>query len=230
MNLFRVFASVTLSETDKKALIILLTVLVLLVLVLGLIGMAMRQTMFYQARRADTMMHDVAVTHVIDNPKAFRRYGFKKNNRALFRDSLVPFAIIVGALLLWVLYNIIVHGWGRNIWEEFGDLFVRFKTDNADYPADNPLWVKVFGMTILARWPEAVEGYPRFDVNHLVSYIIATATIVAAIYYAVICQAYISRAFMIYIRSNSVYEKSLAGYKASEDIKITPEKPIPPSD
>ena len=228
--MFRFFASVQLSETDKKALIILLVVLVLLVLILGLIGVAVRQTMIYQSKRADTMMHDVAVTHVIDNPKAFRRYGFKKNNRALFRDSLIPFLIILGALLLWVVYNIFTHGWGNNVWEEFSDLFVRFKLSNADYPADDPLWVKVFGMTILARWPETVEGYPRFEVTHLVSYLVAFATIVAAIYYAVVCQAYISRAFMIYRRSNSIYEKSLAGYKASKDIENTPDKPSPPSD
>lgn len=228
--IFRVLASIQLSETDRKALIILLIVLVLLILILGLIGVAVRQTMLYQAKRADTMMHDVAVTHVIDNPKAFRRFGFKKNNRALFRDSLVPFAIILSALLLWVVYNIFSHGWGRNIWEEFGDLFFRFKTDNSQYPPNDPLWVKVFGMTILARWPEAVEGYPRFEVNHIVSYIVCAATIVSAIYYAVICQAYISRAVMIYVRSNSVYEKSLAGFKASEDIKVTPDKPIPPAD
>jgi hypothetical protein len=228
--MMRLFASVQLSETDKKALIILLIVLIILVLILGLIGMAVRATMHYQARRADTMMHDVAVTHVIDNPKSFRRFGFKKNNRALFRDSLIPFAILMGALLVWIGYNIFSHGWGRNIWEEFGDLFVRWKTSNDQYPADDPLFVKVFGMTIIARWPETVEGYPRFEIEHLASYIVCTATIVAAIYYAVVCQAYISRAVMIYVRSNSVYEKSLAGYKASEDIKITPEKPIPPSD
>lgn len=228
--MFRLFASIQLSDTDKKALIILLVVLVILVLILGLIGMAVRQTMMYQAKRADSMMHDVAVTHVIDSPKAFRRFGFKKNNRALFRDSLIPFLIILGAVLVWALYNVFAKAWDHNIWDEFSDLFIRFKLDNSEYPASDPLWVKVFGITIIARWPETIEGYPRFEITHLASYIIATATIVAAIYYAVVCQAYISRAFMIYLRSNSVYEKSLKGFRASEDIHVTPDKPIPPSD
>ena len=75
---------------------------------------------------------------------------------------------------------------------------------------------------MLPLWP----AYSGLDI----AYIVCAATIVSAVYYAVICQAYISRAVMIYVRSNSVYEKSLAGFKASEDIKITPDKPIPPAD
>lgn len=228
--MIRLFASIQLSDTDRKALIILLIVFVILLLVIGLIGVAIRQTMLYQARRADTMMHDVATTHVINNPKDFRKFGLKKNNRALYRDSLIPAGIILLALAVWVIANIITHRWGNNVWDEFGDLFFRFKWDNSGYPADDPLWVKVFGIQILARWPEAEAGFPRFVPEHIASYFVALLTIVAALYYAVVCQAYVSRAVMIYFRSNSVYEKSLAGYKASEDIKITPDQPIPPSD
>ena len=220
----------SLSETDQKALIILLILLIIALLILGLIGMAVRFTMMYQARRADTMMHDVAITHVVDNPKSFRRFGWKKNNRALYRDSLIPFLIILTAFLIWLISNLFTSNWGVNIWDEFSDLFIHVKWDNADYPADDPLWVKVFGINVLARWPESDPAFPRFIVNHIPSYLVAIITIVASIYYAVICQAYISRAFMIWRRSNSVYEKSLAGFKAAQDIEITPDHPLPPSD
>ncbi len=228
--MIRLLASIQLSETDRKALIVLLILLVLLILIIGLIGMAVRATMKYQAKRADTMMHDVAKTHVVDSTKAFRRFGMKKNNRILYRDSLYPFLVAVVGVLIWVFYNLATGQWGQNVWEHFGELFFRFKTDNSQYPPDDPLWVKVFGITLLARWPEAVEGYPRFEVAHIASYIEVALWIVAIAWYAYCCQAYISRTVRIFRRSTSVYEKSLEGFNANMDIEVTPEKPLPPSD
>lgn len=226
----RFLASIQLSETDKKALIILLIVFVLLILIIGLFGIAVRAVMRYQAKRADSMMHDVAVTHVIDNPKAFRRFGFKKNNRALYRDMLYPFALALVGLLIWIIFNIATGRWSDNVWEHFGELFFRFKTDNSQYPADDPLWVKIFGITFLARWPETVEGYPRFEIAHLASYIEVALWIIALAWYAYCCQGYIARWVRIVRRSSSVYEKSLEGFNANADIEITPEKPLPPSE
>ncbi len=228
--MMNVFASIQFSETDKKALVILLILLVIVILLIGLIGMAVRATMHYQAKRADTMMHDVAVTHVIDAPKAFRRFGFKKNNRALYRDSLLPFAVFVFAVLLWIIWNLFVNRWGESVFSMADELFVHMKWDNSLYPEDDPLFVRVFGIYVFARWPEAVEGYPRFDINNFVGYIIAFLYTADIIWYAVICQAYLARLFRIEKLSRTIYEKSLEGFKAQEDIKITPEKPLPPSE
>lgn len=228
--MIRFLASIQLSETDRKALIVLLIVLVLLVLIIGLIGMAVNATMKHQSKRADTMMHDVAVTHVVNNTRAFRRFGFKKNNRALFRDSIKPFLVAMLGLVIWVIFNIATGQWSENVWGHFGELFFRFKLDNSQYPADDPLWVKVFGLTLLARWPEGVPGYPRFEVAHIASYIEVSLWLVAILWYAYGCQAYIARMFRIIHLSNTVYEKSLEGFNANANIDVNPETPIPPSD
>ena len=225
-----ILASIQLSETDRRALIILLIVLVILLLLVGLFGMAVRAVMKHQASRADSMLHDVTVTHVVKTAKEFRAFGFKKNNRALYRDSLIPFAIAVTGLLLWVFYNLATEQWGENVWAHFGELFVRFKTDNSQYPADDPLWVKIFGMTFLARWPEAQEGYPRFEVAHLASYFEVALWITSIAWYLYVCQAYVARMVRIYRLSYSVYEKSLEGYNANEDIRIDSDTPLPPGE
>lgn len=226
----RFLASIQLSETDRKALIILLILLVLLVLVIGLIGMAINATMKHQAKRADAMMYDVSKTHVINSTREFRRFGFKKNNRALYRDAIKPFLIALVGLAVWVIYNIATGNWGQNPWEHFGELFLRFKTDNSQYPPDDPLWVKIFGMTLLARWPETVEGYPRFEVAHIASYTEVFLWLVAIVWYAYACQAYIARWMRIMRLSNTVYEKSLEGFNANADVEINPDKPIEPND
>ncbi|MBR1847047.1 MAG: hypothetical protein IJ787_04975 [Bacilli bacterium] len=226
----RVLASIQLSDTDRKALIVLIILLVVLVLIVGLIGMAINATMKHQAKRADAMMHDVAKTHVVDSTREFRRFGFKKNNRALYRDSIKPFLVALVGLAIWIIYNIATGNWGDNVWEHFGELFVRFKFDNSQYPPEEPLWVKVFGMNILARWPETVEGYPRFEISHLASYIEVALWIVAIVWYAYGCQAYLSRFIRIMRLSNTVYEKSLEGFNANAQVDINPEKPTTPAD
>lgn len=224
------FASIQFSETDKRALIILLILLVISVLLIGLIGVAVRATMHHQAKRADAMMHDVAVTHVIDNPRAFRKFGMKKNNRALYRDSLIPFLILISAILVWVLWNLFASRWGENVFVITDELFIHFKLDNSLYPTDDPLFVRVFGVYVFSRWPETVDGYPVFHAENIFPYFVAFLYTVAGVWYAVVCQAYLARFSRIQRLSTSIYEKSLEGYKAQQDIQITPEKPLPPSD
>ena len=224
--MIRLFASIQLSDTDKKALIILLVLLVIAFLIIGLLGVAIRATMQHQAKRADSMMHDVTVTHVIDNPRSFRRFGRKKNNRALYRDSLIPFGIAALAMIVWTIYNIATGSWADSIFANCSDLFFQF--DWVGTP-ENPVFVKVFGMSLLSRWPD-VSHAPEFKLEHLCSYIVVFMLVVSWLYYAYVCQAYLSRAFMINRRSNEVFHKSLEGYKAAEDVKIKPDKPVPPSD
>jgi len=224
--MIRLFAAIQLNDTDKKALIILLILMVIALLFVGLLGMAIRAVMSHQAKRADNMMHDVTKSHVIDNPRAFRAFGRKKNNRAFYRDSLIPFAIAVFATLIWVIYNIATSKWTDNIFANCKDLFFDYDWEGT---ADDPVFVKVFGFSLLSRWPD-VTHYPEFNIEHLASYIIVFFYVVSWVYYAYVCQAYLARAFMIYRRSTEVFHKSLEGYVANEPVDIKPENPTPPED
>lgn len=214
---------VYLSESDKKALIVLLVIAMVLFLIIGLIGVAVRKTMIYQGKKADNMLHDVAITHVVDTPAAFKKLGFKKNCRKLFKESLYPFLIAFVGVMVYVITNIATSRWNENPFSIFSELFFSF-----DWNAEG-VWTKVFGITLLASFPP-VSHSPTFVLANLPFYIAAACFYVAIAYYLVVCQAFLSRAIMINRRASSVFEKSLEGFKASEDIKITPDKPLPPSE
>ncbi len=218
MNLF-----ILLSESDKKALIVLLVIAMVLFLIIGLLGVAVRKTMIYQGKKADNMLHDVAITHVVDTPAAFKKLGLKKNCRKLFKESLYPFLIAFIGLLIYLITNIATSRWNENPFVIFSELFYSF-----DWNAEE-VWTKVFGITLLANFPP-VSHRPTFILANLPFYIAAACFYVAIVYYLISCQAFISRAIMINRRASSVFEKSLEGFKASEDIKITPDKPLPPSE
>lgn len=220
MNLF-------LSDTDKRVFVIAIIIAIVLFLVLGLIGVAVRHTMMAQAKRADSMMYDVAKTHVVNSTQDFRRLGLKKNNRAFFKDSIPPFLIALTGVVVYLIANLATGEWGRNPFVTFGELFVSFDWE------EEGLFVEVFGITLLSHWPSVLHE-PTFVWAHAAEYLEVILWLVAGVYYLYCSQAYISRAFMIHSRSVKVYEKSLAGYNANEDVvsklDIKADKPVLPSD
>lgn len=225
-NLYRILASVQLDENDRRALIIMIVVLVLLLLVLGLIGMGLRKLMQVQAKRVHSMMYHLVTTRVVDTPAKFRRIAFKKSNRILFKQTLIPVLIALGAFLIWLVSNLFLQRWGANIFADMSDLF--FQYDWVGTPED-PVFVKIFGMSMIARFPD-VSHSPEFIGEHAPSYIVVFLYIVSWVWVAVACLGYISRFLKTMSLSHEVFTKSLDGYHAGEDLQITPDHPLPPSD
>lgn len=223
------FLAVAMNETDRRLLIILIVILFVLFFLLGFIGMAIHATMVHQAAKIDTLMSDVARTHVVDSPKAFKKLALRKSNRLLYKQTLIPFCISVLALLVWVFCCVGFGTWKENIFEQFSELFFHYEWDaSAEIYRDNPLTAKVFGVTILARFP-AVSHNPTFVLSHLPAYIETALFYVSWVWYAYLCQAWISRFVMIHHRARTIYSKSLKDFKAEEDLKFTPKEAAPPS-
>ena len=212
-----------LSDTDKRVAIIAVVIAIVAFFLIAAIGIAVRRMMIHQSKRADSMMYDVVKTHVVTTTSEFRRLGRKKNARAFYRDSLLPFGIALLGVLIYLIANLATGKWGENIFANFGELFIQYDWH------DEGVWTKVFGMTLLASWPP-VSHQPTFVLSHLPDYIECVLFIVAMALYLYACFGYISRFFLLNFRSRSVFEKSLAGYNANEDIKVDLQKPIPPSE
>jgi hypothetical protein len=223
MNRFLpILATIEMSENDKRALIALVIILVILFVLIGLLGMAVRKTMEYQGKRADTLMHDVTITKVVTTPLQFRVLGRKKNHRLLYRHSLWPFLVALTGLIIWIIASLAMRNWTENIFADFGDLFFLFNW-NAE-----GVWTSVFGLTLLAKFPPLSQN-PHIVPEHIASYFEVTFFLVAAGWYLVVVQAFISRAFMIQKRSRDVFSKSLKDYKAN-DVDTSKLPPLPPSD
>ncbi|HOH68445.1 MAG TPA: hypothetical protein PLX93_03890, partial [Bacilli bacterium] len=81
---------ITISENEKRMLLVLLAAVILVFVLIGLLGLLVKRIMSSQAKRADTFMYDLVYTKAIKNPRHFRRVGFKKNHRLLFQQSWIP--------------------------------------------------------------------------------------------------------------------------------------------
>ncbi len=212
---YLVYASLQLSENDRRAIIILVVILVLFFLLFGFIGMGLRKLMEIQGSRIETAMHDVTVTHIVNNAKDFRRLAFKKSNRILFQQSLIPVTIAFLAFLIWLIGNIATSNWKDNIFEQFGELF--FHYDWVGTPED-PVFVKVFFLKLLARWPE-VSASPTFIPVHIPAYLSVILFIISWVYLAVVSLGYLSRMISTLTLSHSIFKKSLEGFNSADDLK-----------
>lgn len=206
---------VSMSDNDRKLLIVLLVILVLLFILLGLIGMLIRYTMAQQAKRIDYYMHDPVVYHVIDNPSHFRKYGYVVNNRLFYHQALIPVLLGLVSLLLYIIYAAITNNWSEDFFGHFSTLLIVLDWNNPAY------WTKFWGLTLLSSWP-GVLSYPQPQATYWASYVLVPLWCTTIVYYLVVAQAFLARFFMINRRARTVYEKSLEGYNYYATMPMTP--------
>ena len=72
---------IQLTETDKRILIALCLVLILVFVLIGLMGSLIIRTMRWQGRKCDTLVSDVVVYKIVTTPKQLKKYARKKNSR-----------------------------------------------------------------------------------------------------------------------------------------------------
>lgn len=199
------FVEISMSENDKRLLIILLVIAILLFILLGLIGMLIRYIMQEQGKRIETYLSDGVRYRVVSDPEHFKKFGWKVNNRMLYKQALVPWILGAVSLLVYILFAAITNEWGRDYWGEFRTLFYQWDWGNSDN------FVNVFGLHLLAKWPDLLSA-PSWHNEYWISYVLVPLWLTSIIYYLVVAQAYLSRGIAISRLARSVYNKSLDGF------------------
>ena len=202
---FLLFIEVSMSDNDRKLLIVLMVILVLLFILLGLIGMLIRFTMQQQAKRIDTYMHDPVVYRIVADPQHFRKFGYQVNHRLLYHQALVPFILGFVSLLFYLIYAGVTGGWAEDYFGHCSTLFFTWKWN------DPEIYAKFWGVTLLTRWPD-LQASPAPNAAYWASYILVPLSLITIVYFLVVIQAYFARFLMINRRSRTIYEKSLEGY------------------
>lgn len=202
-----------LTESDKRLIMILCLIFVLVFVLVGYIGVLVKKIMTFQGKKMDDLVHDVVVTGVITDSHKLMRYGIKKNHRLLFKDSWIPVLIMAVAGLTMLIYCIIYNNWTINPFEwgegvGFGTLLFHFDWDGA--PRSN-----FFGLTLMSDWPEVIHS-PTWSWNAWGSYIFVPGIFVGGIWFLIDVQAYIARSYKLFKLSKSVFNKSLDKFDASE--------------
>ena len=197
-----ILAAIKLSENTKKALIIFFLIFILLFVLIGYISLAIEGGMKKQGSKADAMLANVVKAEIFENERKFKRFGVRKNARVFYVESRVPFLIILGCVLAYVLYCLFTAKWGYNPFNKvdgFGTLLYEF----SEWPKE-----KFFGIQLISGWPSVVTK-PHFEVPAIFSYILVPTLIVGVCWFLIYVLAYISRSIRIRKIARSIYRKKL---------------------
>ena len=208
---------IALSENDKRILIALAILLILIFVIVGYIGLIVEKIMKHQAKKAGVMMHDVVAAKVITNQKEFNRFGRIKNNRLLAKQALIPLSLILLALIVYIIYGAITSNWALNLFDykEKGFTTLLFLWD-----FKNVKTTTFFGMQIICDWPPILNT-PHFELSAWASYLIAPLSIVGIIWFLIVCQAHLSRRIRLRKLAKTIFKPTLD--------TVTPISPLIPN-
>ena len=199
---------IALSENDKRLILALLLVIILLFVLIGYIGLLITRVMRWQGKKLDTLVADVVVTRVITTKRHFRRYARIKNWRLFFKQSAIAMAIIITAVLFLVIRNAITKDWSYNVMNKengFSTLLFLWDFNNPEY------YTKVFGIKVLAKWPGLINK-PHFVADAWVSYVFVPLITIGGCWYLWSLQSLIARTIRMYKLADTAFEKSLDGF------------------
>lgn len=207
-----------LSENDKRIIIAICLVIILLFVLIGVIGSIVVRTMKWQSKKCDTLVSDVVVNHIVTTPHQLRVYARKKNARYFIKQAWIPILLILAGVLIIIIHNAVTKNWSYNPFntdDGFGTLLFVWNFKDPDS------YTKVFGITVMASWPP-LANEPHFVVEALASYFAVPLVIVGACWYLVVAQAYLARTLRAYKLSKQVFEKSLDGFNQNTPINPQP--------
>ena len=194
---------IKLTENDKRLIIVVLLLFILLFVIAGYVGLLVRKIMNAQASKADDMLHDVVEAGVITNERKLFLFGIRKNYREFFRRAWIPFLVMLVGSTVLLLNCAFSKNWSYNIWDYekqgFNTLF---------YVHDWSVFFASSEEGFAITWPKLIST-PHFSIEAWASYVFVPSMIVGGSWFTFQVQGYIARTIRIYKISRKAFRKTM---------------------
>lgn len=204
----------TISENDKRLLIALLLVLILVFVLIGYIGMLITRIMKWQGKMLDNLVADALYTRVVTTRKHFLRYANKKNWRMFYKQSWLAILIIITAVVVLIIRDAIAKDFSYNPFNQtdgFATALFLWDFSNPDY------YVSVFGIKVLSQWPPLISS-PHFVIEAWAGYLFVPGVIIGGLWYLWAVQCFIARTIRMFRLSRTAFDKNLDNFNQNEAI------------
>lgn len=205
---------IQLTEKDKRLLIALFIVLILVFVLVAYIGQGIKSLMKKYSKGIDGYMHELCSAKLIDNPKDFRKQVFKKESKVLYQKTRWVFRVFVLSMAGFIAYTLIVKPSGNSalfayVGENLKDLWFDF-----DWPKGEFFGIKNFPVD----WP-TISKMPtfKFSVPSMVSYVMLIIWVVTLICLFTRTLCFIARINRAKVKSKEVFTRSLDDANFSGD-------------
>ncbi|MDR1697509.1 MAG: hypothetical protein LBR37_01135 [Erysipelotrichaceae bacterium] len=195
---------ISLNEDDKRIIIALFLILVLVIVLIGLLGNGIAKLMKWQGYAIDHAMWEMVMTKVLRDKRHFRRVAFKKNHQILFKQSWIPMIIAFIGTMVFVIWHAVDGNWSQSLFDRetgISSLFFEFE------------WrpFMSFMESDFLFYPKAI-GDPVPTMNALLSYFVIPIWSIAIVWFFVVVQCYLARIIRVFTLSHSIYTRKLDHY------------------
>lgn len=162
--------SLKLSEADKRLIIAVFLIVILVFLIFGLLYDSVKLIMARQGKRVDALMNLIVSSGLIVSRKQFKKIAHHKSDVYFYKVTRVYVIILAIAGLLHLTYFLLMKYVAQmplNIWNTqtgFATILPTFDWANIEKS-------EFFGLTLPSNWPPMINR-PHFEVVAIGSYII----------------------------------------------------------
>ena len=202
---------VKLSESDKRVLIALCLIFIIVFVIVGYLVKLIRYIISKKADFVENSMYDLLDANVIEDKKHFRKVSWKKNRVRFYFDARLPVLFILLSIFIIFLYMCVVGfnfdfilNYNKELkftldWSETGDILLGF-------------------IPVLAEWPKVVDvptfHFDRFDA--WLVYIFDLGMLYGLIHFFLCSTFYMARNIRTIKVANEYFKKDLNKLKEAK--------------
>lgn len=205
---------IQLTEKDKRLLIALFIILIVVFVLVAYIGQGIKSLMKKYGKGIDGYMHDLCKAKLVTTPKEFRAQVFKKETRVLYANTRWVFRIFIVFMAAFIAYTFIARPGGdaspfAYVGENIKTLMIDF-----DWPKGEFFGIKSFPVDwpYVSKWPE-----PVFSLPAIVSYVMLLVWVFTFFGLFTSTLKFIARINRSRVKSTEVFTKSLDDVSFSEE-------------
>lgn len=153
---------IVLSPRDKKILVILFLLFLIVVLLFGIFNRAIARFMTKEGKKLDSSLAGYVKYKFVNNPQEFKKVANSKNQLILFKQMLFPVILLLVTIIGFSIFCSISSTNWTYIFKVYDDMFFELSAPTT----------KVFGITIWSEFPHIVKGSVAFhsDISGFVAY------------------------------------------------------------
>lgn len=198
---------INLTEKDKRILIALLIIFIVLFVLIAYIGNGIKALMRRYSKGIDGYMHELCREELVTNPKQFIAQVYKKETRKLYFATRWILRIFILSLLGFIVYASIFKPSGVDQ-PLFAFAFESIKKLNIVWEIPKG---EFFGFTNFPiDWPHIIKGpTPEFNIPSITSYLMLVVSIVSIVGVTNSTLKFMARLSRARKKGNEVFTKSL---------------------
>lgn len=200
---------IQLSESDKRILISLLLVLILLFVLVGYLVKFIKYLLKVQGDYVEKSMYDILDADLITDKKHFFKVSWEKNTRKFYFSARLPVIILICLLAIVLIYQTVIEDYS---WD-----FFAFYLKEASFKLDWPTQ-EFFGLQIISDWPSIAKAsvfyFDKFDA--WLTYLVTLTGAYAIIHFLLCSISLLARNIRTIKVGNEYFKKDLDELKKAK--------------